>query len=127
MKKGCFIKSIVILTIFTAVILYIVKHKFNDFVLKPGKSVLSTFVMNEFDKKFDYVKESPQKDSLKVLLKNYISSVNNFKDNSHDSMNSFIDSLKSAVTDSVISNVELKKLKSLIQKQSLLNERSKKN
>ena len=75
MKKGCFIKSIIILTILVAAVLYVVQNKFDDFILKPGKKFLLPVIKNDFNKKIEQINPSPERDSLIVLLNNYFVSL----------------------------------------------------
>ena len=63
MKKGCFVKSIILLTVLTAVLLYLINYKFNDIIINPGKN----FIINQVTQEMEFVKSSPEKDSLKEL------------------------------------------------------------
>ena len=72
MKKGCFIKAIIVLTIVVASITYILQNKFNDYIFTPGKKIILPLFVKEFKSKLTYVKDSPQKDSLYVMLKTFM-------------------------------------------------------
>ena len=74
MKKGCFLKSIIILTILLAAVLYLFEHHFNDLVIKPGKGILKDIALKQITKKFDKVKETPEKDSLVTLINDFVES-----------------------------------------------------
>ena len=39
MRKGCFIKSVVFVTILIAVIIYLIEYKFDDWIVRPGKKL----------------------------------------------------------------------------------------
>ncbi len=122
MKKGCFIKSIMILTVLTAAILYIVYNKFNDFFLNPGKQLIVTSLNSEINR----IHASPEKDSLKSMIKEYIDGIKDVKNISHKSVEDFADSLNFVLKDSVISPAELKHLRTILIKVNS-NERSEKN
>jgi hypothetical protein len=105
-RKSCFLRAIIILTILTAVILYLVTQKFNEVVLNPGKSL----IISQINRDLDYVKDSPQKDSLKLLIKGYILGIKKVNNISNESVGRFIDTLKTALKDSVIDEREYKTL-----------------
>ncbi len=122
MKKGCFIKSVVILTIITACILYIVNHKLNQVILNPGKGL----IISEINRDLEHVRPSPEKDSLKIMIKNYINGLNSVDKLSEKSFSDFFDSIKIAVQDSLIDKNEFNSL-SRILKRRIKNERPKEN
>ena len=122
MKKGCFVQSIIVLTIITAAILYIVNHKFNEIIFNPSKRL----IVNQITKDLNYVKDSPEKDSLRVLITEYISNLKSVKNLSDEPIGKFVDSLKLALKDSVIDNREYKNL-SKILKSKIYHERPKKD
>ncbi len=115
MKKGCFIKSVIILTIVTAGILYIVNHKLDQFIFDPGKKMIA----NQINSELDYVKESPEKDSLKALINNYVESIKSVKNLSDKSFEIFVDSVKAAVRDSIINKREYKSLSRILKRRHL--------
>lgn len=126
MKKGCFLKIIIILTIFIAAVLYIFENHFDDLILKPGENIIKDLVFSDVNKKMEFVKNTPEKDSLKVLINSFVSEKlhKEHKLNSDD-LQDLIDSVSSALNDSVISIDELDNLKSLFKKE--INERPKKD
>ena len=126
MKKGCFIKGIIFLTIIVASITYIVQNKFNDFIFTPGKKIILPIFVNDFKKNLNYVKDSPQKDSLNLLIKNYLEGAKNIKDLSDSSLKPLVREIYNITSDSVISSSELKNIKDFIRLRQQ-NERSKKN
>ena len=72
MKKGCFLKIIIILTILIAAILYVVENHFDDFIRKPGEKIIKDLVFKDVNREMEYVKNSPEKDSLKVMINSFI-------------------------------------------------------
>lgn len=72
MKRGCFIKSIIILTIFVGAIAYIVQYKLDDWVLKPTKKIFLPVIENSIKDKFEFINNSPEKDSLISLISSYV-------------------------------------------------------
>ncbi len=121
MKKGCFIRSIVILTILIAAILYIVKNKFNDFVLTPGKN----WIAAQLDDEFNAIKPSPEKDSLKAAVSNYFSGVRNLDELKGKQIKNIMVSIQEIIGDSVINHIELSKIKEMLNQVN--DERSKKD
>ena len=111
MKKSCFLRIIIFLTILTAVILYLVTNKFNEVILNPGKSL----IINQINRNLNYVKDSPEKDSLQVLIKDYILGIKKVDSLSESSIGEFVDSLKVALKDSVIDNKEYKSLYKILK------------
>jgi hypothetical protein len=106
MKPGCFLKSIIILTILIAAILYIVQHK-SDLFFEPGKKIVVSAFLDDWDNNFNYVKNTPEKSELKNTLKDFIDSLK-IKDIPNDSeINRIAGMVKSAAADSIISRREL--------------------
>ncbi len=102
MKKGCFVKSIILLTVLTAVLLYLINYKFNDILINPGKK----FIINQVTEEMSFVKSSPEKDSLKALIRNYVNRVKTLNNISSRQIGNFADSLKMALKDSIITKSE---------------------
>ena len=111
MKKSCFLRAIIILTILTAVILYLVTHKFNEVILNPSKSL----IISQINRDLNYVKDSPEKDSLQLLIKGYILGIKKIDNLSDKSIGEFIDTLKEALKDSVIDKREYKSLYKILK------------
>ncbi len=114
MKKSCFIRSIIILTILTAVILYLINHKFSELVVNPGKHL----IINQINKDFEYVKDTPEKDSLKLLINNYIFKIKNLNNLSDKTVGDFADSLQNALQDSIIDRREFNSLSRLLKRKA---------
>jgi hypothetical protein len=114
-KKGCFLKIIIVLTIIIAVILYIAQNHLDDVVINPAKKVISSFMVSGAFKHLTYIKENPEKDSLKILLKNYMrDKISKSKSISDEDLDWLIDSIKVIATDSLITKDDLNKIKELI-------------
>ena len=118
MKKGCFIKIVVVLTIVIAAIAYIIQNKFDDFIFEPGKKIITPLFLKSLNDDLKYVKTSLQKDSLKVLVKNYIENAKNLKDLSEDSLKVFFRTIDYSIIDSVITNAELNNIRKLINQKN---------
>ena len=117
MKKGCFIKGIFILTIVTGVIVYLVQTKFDYLILNPGKKIIANIANKEFDKNIRVVRESPEKDSLNALLKDFFKNKLFKMHNYTDKMfNPLTDSIKKFSKDSVIDKEELNNIKLILEK-----------
>ena len=114
-KKGCFLKIIIALTIVVAVILYIVQNHLDDVVINPAKRVISSFVTNEAFKHLTYIKNTSEKDSLKILLSDYLKDkITKTKSLNTEDLDWLVDSIKVVVTDSLITKDDLNKIKELI-------------
>lgn len=126
MKPGCFIKTIVVLTIITAVIVWIIQNKLDEFIIHPGKKAIAELFVKGIDKEITFLKENSEKDSLKILFKdlmdNKILTMKNFSNKMFDPLK---DSLDVFSSDSIIDKTELEKLKKLFQ--DINYEGSKKN
>lgn len=114
MKKGCFIKSVIILTILVAAILYIVENKFDDFILKPAKEIFIPTISKEIDKDLNKIKPSRERDSLKILINNYLSDIKENSSISKDKIEDVAKSIESSLKDSVVTPTELNKIKKLM-------------
>jgi hypothetical protein len=115
-KKGCFIKSIIALTIFIAAILYIIQNHLDDFIINPTKEFFSELFVSGVDEDLNFIVESPEKDSLRTLLKLYLQDkFTNTKKISDDDIDWLIDSVKGVVRDSIISGEDITLIKKLIQ------------
>ncbi len=106
MKPGCFIKSIIILTILVAAVLYIIQYK-SELFLKPGKKIIVNAFLDDWENNFNYVKNTPEKTELKNTLKSFIDSLS-IKEIPDDSeIKRITGMVKSAAADSIISRSEL--------------------
>ena len=121
MKKGCFLKFIIIFTIVLAAGLYLIQNKFEEFFVQPGKELILSVIEKEWDGDFMYVKESVKKDSLKTLLSYYVSGVKSTEQLADYNIEKIIDFLESTFKDSMITDEELSHISNLI-KEALRNE-----
>ncbi len=77
-------------------------------------------------KHLTYIKETPEKDSLKILLKDYVKDkISKSKSINSDDLDWLLDSIKVVATDSLITKDDLNKIKELINLKNY--EKSKKN
>ena len=117
MTKGCFIKGIFILTIVVGVLVYLIQTKSNEWIIKPGKSLLTKVSRTAVDKNLVIIKDSPEKDSLKAILGDFFNqkmfTMNSFSDKMFDPL---VDSLKKFSKDSIISIKELNNIKLVLKK-----------
>lgn len=114
MKKGCFLKFIIIFTIVLAAALYIVQNKFDELFLKPGKELAIPVIEKYRDNDLNYIHDNPEKDSLISLLNYYISEIKSIKKLDKNSTEGIIDLLGVSGKDSLIDKNELSDLKKLI-------------
>lgn len=109
MKPGCFLKSIIVLTILIAAIMYIIQHRSGLF-LEPGKKILTGFIKDDLNKEFSVVKDSPEKTELKNSLESYLKNLKAGNITGNEDINKIVDLVKQAVKDSVITASELKEI-----------------
>ncbi len=119
MKKGCFIKSIIILTLFVAAITYIIQYKSEEWIVQPGKKMLMPLIEKEFIKNLMYVQESPERDSLFQIISIKLKEIDILKEK--DSLkNNFFNKINMIVADSIVTTSELDEFQKFLE---LLNER----
>ncbi len=121
MKKGCFLKFIIIFTITLAAILYLVQNKFDELFLEPSKEIILTAIEDSWNTELEYVKDSIEKDSLKTLLRFYISGIQSTEYLSDEGTEAVINYLEQTFKDSLIEIEELSHINKLI-KYALKNE-----
>ena len=121
MKKGCFLKFIIIFTIVLASILYLVQNKFDELFLEPGKELVLSVIEENWNNELGYVNDSPEKDSLKALLRFYISGIESTEFLSDERAEAVINYLEQTFKDSLIDYEELSHINKLI-KYALKNE-----
>ena len=117
MRKGCFIKSVVIVTILIAVIIYLIEYKFDDWVVRPGKKLILSEVAKNWENEDEFITESVEKDSLRALMRNYLKNIKTFEEVVNLDEINFLKELDLASEDSLITENELSKLTSLMKKE----------
>lgn len=125
MKKGCFIQSVIIVTILVAAAVYIIEYKLEDWLVKPGKKLILTKVADNWESETAYIKASVEKDSLKSLMKYYLENIKTTEEVVNLDQDIFLSELQLAIEDSIITDKELSKLTLLLKKEE--NEKSKSN
>ena len=125
MKKGCFVKSIIIITIIIAAIVYIIQYKLDDWVLVPGKKLIISEIAENWDKESEFIYDSTEKDSLSTLIKLYIENIKSMKEVVNLDKDLFLNELKIAIEDSFVTKEELSALATLLKKEQ--NEKPKSN
>ncbi len=117
MNKGCFIKSVIVITILVAVVVYIIKYKLDDWVLKPGKKLILNEFVNDWDNEAAYIKDSTEKDSLKLLVKYYLENIKTMEEVVNLDNDIFLSEFKVVIEDSSITKEELSNLTLLLTKE----------
>lgn len=125
MKKGCFIQSVVIATILIAVVVYIIKYKLDDWLVKPGKELILTELTKNWENETAYIKESIEKDSLKSLMKYYLENIKTMEEVVNLEEDIFFSEFELSIEDSLITDNEISNLTLLMKKE--LYEKSKSN
>ena len=112
MKKGCFIRSVFVLTIVTGVAVYLVQTKWDSI-----KNMLADVPRKGIEKTLVKFKESPEKDSLKVLLDDFFTKrLVNLNQFSNNMFNPLVTSLTNFSSDSLIDGYELNQIKQILKK-----------
>jgi len=127
MKRGCFIRTVVIITILIAAILYILENKFDEYFLEPGKKYFSEKMKSGILEEINVIKQSPEKDSLKTMLNNFLEEIKESKSIEFafgDDENLFSEFGKISA-DSIITKNELEDISKILKK--IKNERLPKN
>jgi hypothetical protein len=126
LKKGCFLKIIIGLTIIIAVILYVIQYHLDDWIVNPSKEFFSELFVSGIDDELSFIKDSPEKDSLRILLKTYLQDkFTATKELSNKDIDWLVDSVKIVISDSIITDNDLNKIKKLIDQKGY--ERPEKN
>jgi len=109
MKPGCFLKSIIILTIIVAAIMYIIQHR-SELFLEPGRKMITSVFNDDWDENFNYVKDTPEKNELKNALKAYIDTLKLKSIPDDKEINRIAGMVQRAAADSLITKTELKEI-----------------
>jgi hypothetical protein len=117
MKKGCFIQSVVIVTILIAVVVYIIKYKLDDWLVKPGKELILTELTKNWENETAYIKESVEKDSLKSLMKYYLENIKTMEEVVNLEEDIFFSEFELSIEDSLITDNEISNLTLLMKKE----------
>lgn len=124
MKPGCFIKSIIVLTIIVAAIAYIIQHK-SGFLFDSGKKIMTEAFLNDWDQSFAYVKNTPDKSRLKDSLKSFIETIKMQNLPADKELDRIFKMVQTAAADSVISDSDLEIISNNLK--LIKNERSEQN
>jgi hypothetical protein len=112
MKKGCFIRSVFVLTIITGVIVYLVQTKWDDI-----KIMLADVPRKGIDKTLVKFKESPEKDTLKAMIDDFFKKhLVNFHQVSNKMFDPLVTSLNEVDPDSLIDSIKLNEIKKILIK-----------
>ena len=122
MKKGCFIKSVVIVTIFVGVIAYLIQNNFNNWFLEPGKKMLVQQIAENWKTEATFIKDSEQKDSVGILLQFYFKNIKTMEEVVNLENDLFLSELEEVIEDSVVTDNEVTKLTQILKKEE--NEKS---
>lgn len=125
MKKGCFIQTVIVVTIFVAAAIYIIQYKLDDWFINPTKKFFLHEAIQDWDNEVKYIIDSDQKDSLKALLIYYVENIKSMEEVVNLEEDNFLNELNLVVEDSLITSEEISKLTLLLKKEQ--NEKSKSN
>ena len=123
MKKGCFIKAVIVVTIFVAAAIYIIQYKLDDWFSNPTKKFLLNQAVHDWENEVKHINASVQKDSLRALLIDYIENIKSMEDVVNLEEENFLKEFNLVIEDSLITSKEISKLTLLLKKEK--NEKSK--
>ena len=124
MKKGCFIKLVIMVTIIVAVSVYIIQYKIEDW-MHPGKKLILTTLLENWETEAAYIKNSAEKDSLKSLIKYYQDYINSGKEVVNLDADVLLNRFEEIIEDSIVTENELSQLTKELNKEQ--NEKSESN
>lgn len=116
MKKGCFIKTVIILTILIAAISYIIQYKIEDWLDKPGRELVYNETIKDFETELNMIADSTKTDSLKSLLAHFFYNAKSLEENVNLEKESFIIKFKKIIADSSITEQEISILTSILKR-----------
>ena len=123
MKKGCFIKSVILVTILVGIVVYIVQYKLEDWLIEPGEKMFIQKIAENWNLESTFIKDSKEKDSLKVLVEYYANRIKKMEEVVNLENNLFLNELEDIIEDSLVTEKELSNLTQILQKEE--NEKSK--
>jgi len=126
MKTGCIIKALIASTIFFAVVFYIVTNKMDDYFVNPIKNLSVNYMTKSLKDDWQYVKSTPEKDSLMSEINYFTKNLTKLKTVHLDAVHDVLDSIKIYLDDSLVTHQDLENIKVIIEAK-LKDERSKKN
>lgn len=116
MRKSCFLKSVIILTILVGALVYIIKYKLEDWVVKPGKEFIVKEAIENLDTELIHVTNSANKDSLKNLVKYFFKNVKSFEEVVNLEEEKLFKEFKVVIADSTITDSEISNITSILKK-----------
>ena len=127
MKKGCFIKAVIVVTIFVAAAIYIIQYKLDDWFSNPTKKFLLNQVVHDWENEVKNIDASVQKDSLRALLIDYIENIKSMEDVVNLDRENFLKEFNLVIEDSLITDEEISKLTLLLKKEQYEKSKSSRN
>jgi len=116
MRKSCFLKSVVILTILIGGLVYIIQYKIADWFVKPGKEFIVNEAIKNLDDELIYIPDLANKDSLKSLAEYFFKNVKSFKEIVNLEKEIFMEEFQRTIADSIITDNEISNLTSILKK-----------
>jgi len=95
--------------------MYIFQNLFDSLVLNPGKKILAGFIKNELEEKLIVVADSPEKAELQKLIENLSKETEALKKIMDKDIDGLINTIESAMADSIIKESELEEIKLIIK------------
>ncbi|MBT8378584.1 MAG: hypothetical protein KJN64_05095 [Ignavibacteria bacterium] len=127
MKKNCFLYVVFFGTIIIGSAIYLFENHFSDLFFEEGKKIIVGEIEKEWKKDFSYVQNSSEKDSLRILVKEFVLLFEDLDDImlESDKINNLAEDVSSSFEDSIITQDEIKLLSDLFLK--VKNEKLKSN
>jgi len=123
MKKGCFISAVVVFTLLVGIVVYFVKYK-KDFFKNFSRDKIIGAAVDDFDKKLKDVKASVYRDSMKIVVHNFLDESKKYNfDSAITRLQDVMDEARFLYHDGIVDSADFNHLKQIINRY----ERSEKN
>ena len=118
MKKNCFLYIVFFGTVILGSAIYFFQNHFSDLFFDEGKKVALNEIENNWNRDLNYVKNSFEKDSVRILVKNFLTQFENVEDfvSNSAAAEKFAEAVSLSFDDSLVSSSELKVLSDLLLK-----------
>ena len=128
LRRGCFLVSLIFLTVLIAFGIYYFKYEKNK-VTEFIKPVVISSLKHELSEKVDKLEANRFKDSLRSIIKDYITVLEKRRDKDLEWMKSsqFMNNLKIILDERKVDSLEINNLKNLFIRDLIKNERPEKN
>ncbi len=116
MKKGCIFRSIIFITIFVAVALYVFQQKFGGILNLSHNEFVLPILQTDLIDKLKLVKDSPQKINFENMINDAKSGIDFIKELPSEKIDEINETFVNIFSDSIITEKELNYVRELFKK-----------